>query len=245
MKKTDNARILRRFGNTSGRISFCLVIIALLTLLGGNAQAGLTSLILEPTPDVASFFIDVAYNASSHTLAASGMATCIGIGSPDDPIVFDEDSLLNGTFLISATVDNAGIASSGSLTMGGKVLGYGEAGPLLTANNLSFFNSFFTDTQNPNSDVAMFEFLFDVSGGEMADMFGGSGAKVGVILSWVSTAGDVAQNQFTANFDNLQGHTFGDGWGTAMADTAPIPEPITVLLLGLGAAIVRKKVRVC
>jgi hypothetical protein len=220
------------------------ILAILLIVIGGNVRADLTSLTLQPTPDIASFFIDVAYNASSHTLAASGMTTCISIGNPEDPnnpITFDEDSLLNGTFSLSATVDNAGVASSGSLTMGGEVLGYGEAGPLLTANNLSFFNSFFTDTQNPNGDVAIFEFLFDVSGGEMADIFGGSGAKVGVILSWVSTAGDVAQNQFTADFDNLQGHTFGEGWGTAMADTAPIPEPVTVLLLGLGALIIRRK----
>ena len=168
MKKSNNARTVRSFGNTSGTISFCLVIIASLTLLGGNAQAGPMSLTMQPTPDIASFFIDVAYNASSHILAASGMATCISIGNPEDPenpINFDEDSLLEGTFSLSAIVDNTGVASSGSLTMGGKVLGYGEAGPLLTANNLSMFNSFFTDTQNPNGDVANFEFLFDISGG--------------------------------------------------------------------------------
>jgi hypothetical protein len=89
--------------------------------------------------------------------------------------------------------------------------------------------------------VSIYEFLFDVSGGEMAGLFGGSGAKVGVILSWVSTAGDVAQNQFTANFDNLNGHTFGEGWGTAMSDVAqPIPEPAT-LLLGIGGLFLSKR----
>jgi hypothetical protein len=218
------------------------ITIAMLLLLGGSVWADLTSLTMQPSPDIASFSIDVAYNASSHTLAANGMATCIGIGSPDDPIVFDEDSLTMGTFLISATVNNAGVASSGSLTMGGKVLGYGSTGPLLTGNNLSFFNSFFTDTQNPNSDVAMFEFLFDVSGGDLATMYGGLGAKVGVILSWVSAGGDVAQNQFTANFDNLNGHTFGEGWGTAMADMGtPIPEPATLLLIGAGGLLLRKR----
>jgi hypothetical protein len=235
-----------RYGSISGRLSFIpvtsyLVIIAVLFLLVGNAYADLTSLTLQPSPDIASFGIDVAYNASSHTFAANGIATCIGIGSPDDPIVFNENSLTMGTFLISATVDNAGVASSGSLTIGGEVLGYGSTGPLLTGNNLSFFNSFFTGTQNPSSDVSIYEFLFDVSGGEMAGLFGGSGAKVGVILSWVSTAGDVAQNQFTANFDNLNGHTFGEGWGTAMSDVAqPIPEPAT-LLLGIGGLFLSKR----
>jgi hypothetical protein len=213
-----------------------------LVLLIGNARADITSLTLQPTPDIASFSIDIAYNAASHTFAANGMATCIAIGSPDDPIVFDESSLTMGTFLISATVNNAGVASSGSLTIGGKVLGYGSTGPLLTANNLSFFNSFFTDTLNPDMDVAMFEFLFDVSGGEMADMFGGAGAKVGVIIGYTGVGPDVTQNQFTANFDDLFGHTFGEGWGTSCADVAqPIPEPATLFLLAAGAAAVLRR----
>ena len=242
MKKSNSVFILRGFGNTSGKISICLAIIALLTLLG-SVQA---DIVTQPTPDIASFSIDFTYNASSHILAASGMAVCISVGdpeSPDNPIVFDEDSLLNGTFLLSAIVDNAGVASSGSLIMGGKVLGYGETGPLLTANNISYFNSFFTTTLNPNRDFAMFEFVFDITGGEMADMFGGLGAQVYIDLTWVQPAAGVAQSQFTGNFDNLVGvNYFGEGTGNAMADTVPvIPEPITVLLLGLGAVLARKK----
>jgi hypothetical protein len=227
------------------KFHLCLVTIAVLILLGGNAYADLTSLTLQPTPDIASFNIDIAYNAASHTFAANGMATCISIGNPEDPenpIVFDEDSLGMGTFLISATVDNAGAISSGSLTLGGRVLGYGSTGPLLTANNPSFFNAFFTDTLNPSMDVGMFELLFDVSGGEMANMFGGLGAKVGVIIGYTAVGPDVTQNQFTANFDDLFGHTFGEGWGTSCADVAqPIPEPAMLSLLAVGAAALLRK----
>jgi hypothetical protein len=230
-------------GSTSVRLSsipvkshLCLVIIAVLILLGGNVYADLTSLILQPTPDIFSGYIDVTYSASSNTFAASGWTLAIANGSVDDPINFDEF----GTFSISAAVNESGVASSGSLTLTGQVLGYGATGPLLTANNLSFFNSFFTDTLNPTMDVGMFEFLFDVSGGEMANIFGGLGAKVGVIIGYTAVGPDVTENQFTADFDNLFGN--GPGYGSSVSDTAnPIPEPATLSLLAFGAATLLRK----
>jgi MYXO-CTERM domain-containing protein len=216
----------------------CLATIAVLILLGGNVYADLTSLILQPTPDIFSGYIDVTYNASSNTFAANGWALAFYDGV--EQINFDEYT--EGSFSISATVDESGVASSGSLTLTGQVLGYGSTGPLLTANNLSYFNSFFTDTLNPNMDVAMFEFLFDVSGGEMADMFGGSGAKVGVIIGYTAVGPDVTQNQFTADFDNLFGN--GPGYGSSVSDTGtPTPEPATLSLLAVGAAALLRRRR--
>lgn len=237
MRENNLRSMSVRLSSAPVKSHVCLVVIAVLVLLGGNVYADLTSLLLQPAPDIFSGYIDTTYDAGSNTFAASGWALAIGIGSPDDPINFDEF----GTFSISAAIDEAGAVSSGSLTLTGQVLGYGSTGPLLTADNPSFFNAFFADTQNPDSDVAIFEFLFDVSGGDMAEIFGGSGAKVGVILGCVSVGGDVAQNQFTADFDNLFGN--GPGYGSAVSDTAnPIPEPATVSLLAFGtAALLRRR----
>ena len=210
------------------------IVVTLLIVFGGNVQAGLTTLVLQPSPDIFSGYIDVTYNAGSNQFSSTGYNLAIYNGI--DQIDFDEYN--PGDFSISAVVDEAGIASSGSLNMNGKVLGHGTSGPLLTGS-LTYFNAFFADTQNPNSDAAIFEFLFDVTGGDLAGIYGGSGASVGVILGCVSVGGNVAENPFAINFDNLFGN--GPGYGSAVADTAPLPEPVTVLLLGLGALIIRKK----
>jgi hypothetical protein len=208
-------------------------------LLGGNVQAGPTTLILQPAPDIFSGYIDVTYDANSNLFSSTGYNLTIYNGTdPETDPQIDFNEYNWGDFSISAAIDDAGVASSGSLNLSGKVLGYGTTGSLLTGD-LTFFNAFFADTLNPNSDVAIFEFLFDVTGGEMADMFGGLGTSVGVIIGCVSVGGNVAQEQFTADFDNLFDH--GPGYGSAVADTAPIPEPVTILLLALGAMIIRKK----
>lgn len=213
------------FGSASVRLlsmpvksHLCLVIIAALILLGGNVRA---DLVLTPqwAPDLSLWSVDVAYNASTHTFMASGpQSGQVFVDAEENMFIFDEW----GAFNLTATIDNAGVASAGSFSLTGEVLGYGTMGPLLTGNNLSIFNSAFFDTQNPNGDEANFEFVFDVSGGDMADLYGGIGAKTYIIMTFVNVAGDVAQKQFTTNFDNLYGHPFGEGWGNAMADIYPI-----------------------
>ena len=195
----------------------CLAIISLF-LPGNNIQAEL-KLIPQWAPDLSLWSVDVAYNADTQTLLASGpVSGQVFVDAENNMFVFDEW----GAFNLSAAIDNAGVASSGSFSLTGEVLGYGTTGPLLTGNNLSVFNSLFVDTQNSDGDEADFEFVFDVSGGDMADLYGGVGAKVYIIMTFINVAGDAAQKQFTTSFDNLYGHPFGEGWGNAMADIHPI-----------------------
>jgi hypothetical protein len=147
----------------------------------------------------------------------------------DGDTQWDMDSYEPNSFLIEATVDESGNATSGTLTLIGNVQGYGPT--LLTADLIAFGWAFF-DTLNPDSDAAMFDWHFQVTGGSLAGLYGGTGATVGTILSLVSVAGSVSQTLFTTDFNNNGGLP---GWGSAVADTAPLPEPATLALLTLGS----------
>jgi hypothetical protein len=211
----------------------CLVIIAALILLVSNAQADLQLTPPQWAPDLSLWSVDVAYNASTKTLMASGpQSGQVFADAEENMYIFDEW----GVFNLTATIDNAGVASAGSFSLTGEVLGYGTTGPLLTGNNLSIFNSDFYTTRDPRTDEASLEFLFDVSGGEMADLYGGLGAKVYMLMTFVIVPGGVAETQFTTNFDTLRGNPFGEGTSDTMADIIPMPEPATLSLLAVGAA---------
>ena len=206
-----------RLSSISVKLRYLLVITAALLLFGGNVRAELLNLTMQESPDIFSGYIDVTYNAASNTFASSGWALTFYDGI--EQIDFDEYT--EDSFSISVIVDESGVASSGSLTITGEVSGYGTTGPLLTGN-LTDFGFGFWDTLNPDSDAALFEFLFEVSGGEMAELYGGAGASVGVIMGCVSVGADVTEELFTADFDNLFGN--GPGWGSAVSDVGtPIP----------------------
>ncbi len=215
----------------------CLAIISLF-LPGSNAQADLTITPPQWAPDLSLWSIDVAYNASTHTLNAAGpYSGQVFVDAGENMYTFDQW----GAFNLSATIDNAGVASAGSFSLTGEVLGYGATGPLLTGNNLSIFNTAFFTTRDPGTDEAEFEFLFDVSGGDMASLYGGIGAKVYMLMTFVIVPGGVSETQFTTNFDNLRGNPFGEGTGDTMADIVPMPEPATLSLLAIGAAALLRK----
>lgn len=182
------------------------------------APLGLTTI---SAPDITSGFIDVSYNASSETFLASGFALTLdddGVGASDniDPA---------GSFNITATIDNAGVLSSGSLTIDGSVLGFG---PSLLIGSLTDFG--FLDGGGD-----LFEFLFTIDGGDLATLYGDVGPVVGVILD---ANGSTFTGSFATDFDN----NFGSpGLGQGVSDAAPIPEPATLFLVLIAGALIRRK----
>lgn len=191
-------------------VAFVCVCVCMVALPAKASPLGLT---LLDHPDIASYYIHVDYNAGTDNFNATGVA-----------LTFDDDGIhlplyiTDGVFSIDATVDELGNPTGGTLSITGDVLGYS---PTLLTGNLTDFGF-----QDPPDGGDPFEFLFTVSGGELAiPYYGGLGSVVGVILSAVDGGFD---GTFDADFSNS---------GFGVADTAPIPEPTSLALLAAVGAL--------
>jgi len=177
----------------------------------GVASATPLNLLTLP-PDVFSSLIQVDYDATGDTLTAVGTALTF-----DDDGVGPQVPITAGTFNLAATVDAAGAASGGSLTIAGTIPGLGfNSGTLLTGTLSSF--------GFPDAGGDPLEFIFNVTGGDAASLYG---ATANVVL----TGAALPATLFASDFSN-------DGLG--QSDTA-VPEPSAAALalagaLGFGAA---------
>lgn len=187
-------------------------IVATLTACG-SARADLLGITLNESPDIFSAFIDVTYDATTDVFTADGFSLTFDDGS-------GEEAIADGHFNITATIADGGVALGGSLTIEGSVDGYG---PLLLSAVLDDFG--FMDP--PGGDL--FDFLFTVTAGDLAEAFGGIGATIGVILD--ANNGADSNGLFNENFNNYH-DTPGTGQG--VADTGAIPGPSALALLALG-----------
>ncbi len=189
---------------------FVLALLIVLPLSGTATAAPLNGgagLELRPAPDTFSSFIDVAYDASTDALTADGFA-----------LELDADAIAGGTFDLDATVTDAGVLTSGSISIGGTIASQGfNSGTLLTGT--------LTEIGFPDAGGNPLEFFFSVTGGDAASLYGGIGARGGIILSAMGGTGFAGD--WTADWST----------GTSFLSTAdvgtPIPSP-TAASLGLG-----------
>lgn len=195
-----------------------LILSVVVALLCAQADASLIGL-TKSTPDIFSDFITVSYNASSKTFTAQ-------YGSPEtldtDKITSHDSDIINGSFTITAAVNNSGQATSGTLTIDGTIPSRGyNSGTLLTGTLTQF------GYQNPPGGQ-VFDFIFTVTGGDMASLYG---SKAGVNLSYV---GNDFKGVFTSNFSNT---------GMGETDTFSVPEPASMMVLagGLLCAAIRRR----
>jgi hypothetical protein len=189
-----------------------LVVLVAGVLFGMGAQSThAVPLNLVPgVPDIVSSFINVDY--SGGTLTASGFSSDFAFPSGTTTVI------TGGTFDLSASIDIAGTLSGGSLDIGGTIAGLGfNSGTLLTGNLTAL--GFIPGGGDP------LEFVFDVTGGDAAGLYGISG---GVILT-------------STDFPGSFGNNFASAPLAGLADTfGGIPEPVTVglCLFGQFAAVV-------
>lgn len=204
-------------------VAVCFVLCG----LAARTDAALLDLTLLDSPDTLSGFLDVTYNATTDQFQVDGFALQIF----DD--VNGVTPIANGLIDLDATVDGTGTLLGGSVTISGQALGFGNFNPLLTADLTAF------GFQDP-SGGELFEFLFDVTGGDLAIpvFYGNPGDKVGgLILNADSTGFD---GTFDADFDN----NFGlPGFGNGVSDAGVIPEPTSLTLMLLSGIVYFRRSR--
>jgi len=188
-----------------------LAAAALALLWTTPASATPLQLELLQFPDVVSGFLDVTYSSGSDTLSISGFALEL-----DDDGVGEALTIQGGLFDLTASIDAAGALSAGTLTISGAVPSLGfDSGTLLTGVLTAF--------GFPDSGGDPLEFVFAVTGGDLAGLYGTGPAGLIVGQSGFGAS-------FASDFDNLLG---GPGTGAGVSNAAPVPEAGTALLLGV------------
>lgn len=185
------------------------LVLAFMLAGVGSAQAAFPNngfFLNMSQPDISSFGITTTYDASTGKFDADGFAT--SITPPGAPA----GTITDGVFTLDANIDSAtGMANNGSLSIMGSV---GSSGPTLLTGILTGFGSV-----NGNDTL---EFLFDVTGGDLAGDFTGPWG-VGVQLNNTGFAAVSGFSTYTGNTPF-----------TGSANTAVnVPEPgALVLMLG-------------
>lgn len=199
-----------------------------LTILTGERVSADSSLFAPYTqqayPDLRSVNGDVVYTSGADALSITAYAESITFSPGVVELIYDvPDTDGFGDFSINANISAGaaldGQAITGKLSIAGTVRSTMPAsGPLLTGDLFAF--------RSTGGD--QMEFLYRITGGAFAGLYGGLDAVGFVVLGGTGFLGD-----FNSDFDN-----YGiDGFGTAVADTfaASVPEPGSLLLAVFGA----------
>ena len=201
-----------------------LIATGLFFLLTLHAQAFPILNLSPATPNIESSFITVNYSGSD----AGGALTAFGFANVLNPPGSPAGNIAGGSFDINANINFNALTATGTLNIGGSIASQGFfSGTLLTG-------SFASSAASPRFGAGPgdpLEFLFDVTGGDAAGVFGGIGSTAGVILSQSGYSGS-----FAANFTSGPFQALAD---TFAAPQAVVPEPGTfgLVLAGLGLAV--------
>jgi len=214
-------------------VRFAVVVLPLM-VWGQSVQGALLNL-TKGIPDIYSNCTDISYDASTDAFSVWGIPEKID-DDGNGPAIDITSGVIETEFILDATIDESGIldlTATRTIEIKGYVssLGY-NSGTLLTGTLTGF--GFYYDPNETTS--GMFEFTFDVTGGDAAGDYGPYG---GVIL-FMGPNNRNYDGDFNNSFDNFDSVS---GYGDGSSDTFLIPEPTTMCLLTLGLITIRRRRR--
>jgi hypothetical protein len=183
-------------------------------------------------PDIMSSALSVTYNATTGEFQATGFAetlTSVVAGSPETL------GIDGGSFTLTANISNAGVVSSGAMTVGGCVPGHPDQ-PGCSLGSTLLQSS--TVTSLTFTDIADTEFVFGFTtmSGDLQIVFGN---VVHVKMNLFGFPGNFSQSFATSDFSN------NSDVGVAVPSAIPEPSTWGLMISGLAMfAVARRKASV-
>lgn len=177
----------------------------------GSAQASM-DLVFAETPDIYSGFIQLHYDSPTpDVLTANGYAMKLkdDTGTTYNIQKYPDNVYVPGSFALEATINSSGLLQpGGTVAFGGYIPDKGYTSGTILTGNLT--------TLGYGAAHEPLEFLFEVTGGDAAGLFGGISAIAGLILHTQAFPGD-----FSGEFSNN---------GSSSNTGSVVPEPATIVL---------------
>lgn len=193
------------------------IAMTLASVMAANVNAFPVLNLSPGTPDIGSAFVSVTYsvNAGIGTLTARGQAQQLTPSAQGgSPNIQNADFFTS--FDLNAVINNNNQTATGTLVISGETPADGFTSGTLLTGTLSAFGAGASDP---------LEFLFDVTGGDAAGLFG---PTAGTILSFSGFGGDLLSN-FSTSFTSV-----ADTFSVA---TAAVPEPTALGLVFAGGLV--------
>jgi hypothetical protein len=183
-------------------------------LFSTAAQAAPLSLVVS-NPDIFSGNLHLDYDFGTTT----GAFTVTGNASNFTGTDLVLRSITGGTYNLNATLNASGVLQpGGTFSIAGAITSLGIPNSTLLAGNLTSFGF----APNPPSTSATFEFLYNVTSSQALLGFGPIGGTKLNAISVLTPA-----YTFGTDFHSTNSNVTGDSF-------APVPEPSTILMMGLG-----------
>jgi hypothetical protein len=216
----NNKNVVQKIKNSIwGRIALGAMLIG----ISMSSQASLAGLKLQDSPDISALSLWSTYFETTDVFEATGYASELNYNGFTYQIK-DDDSGSDDRYRLSASIDDSGFFTGGTLSIGGT----------LESNSANTSNDGLPDGYTASSNTLLFGnltqfgfesgflyFLFEVKGGDAALLYGGEDSIGAIILG--------IQN-FSGNWSKLSNTLTPADTGLRVA----VPEPTSMWLLGSG-----------